>query len=118
MFRKILTYPCDSIRAAFYRFHSKAIRKSVPVFAIRLPASKNNSLNNNEPYLFVVSDKKTESGKSTVDMVPVKLGISVDNNTEISEGVTAGVEVVVKGQSLLNQGDAVTVLAVVNEERK
>ncbi len=71
-----------------------------------------------KPYLFVVSDKKTESGKSTVDMVPVKLGISVDNNTEISEGVTAGVEVVVKGQSLLNQGDAVTVLAVVNEERK
>ncbi|WP_318713739.1 efflux RND transporter periplasmic adaptor subunit [Treponema sp.] len=71
-----------------------------------------------KPYLFVVSDKKTESGKSTVDMVPVKLGISVDNNTEISEGVTAGVEVVVKGQTLLNQGDAVTVLAVVNEERK
>ena len=68
-------------------------------------------------YLFVVSDKKTESGKPTVSLVPVKLGITVDDVTEIEEGLKAGAEIVVKGQSLLNDGDAISILAVVNEER-
>lgn len=71
-----------------------------------------------KPYLFVLSDKKTESNKPLVDMVSVKLGISVDNYTEITEGITVGSQVVVKGHTLLNQGDAVSVLAVINEEKK
>lgn len=71
-----------------------------------------------ENYLFVISDKLSESGKQTVEMVNVKLGITVDNVTEIAEGVKAGAEVVVKGQSLLNNGDSVSILAVVNEEKK
>lgn len=70
-----------------------------------------------ENYLFVISDKLSESGKQTVEMVNVKLGITVDNVTEIAEGVKAGAEVVVKGQSLLNNGDSVSILAVVNEEK-
>lgn len=68
-------------------------------------------------YLFVISDKKSESGKSTVDMVNVKVGITVDNVVEISEGISAGAEVVVKGQGLLNQGDVVNVLSVVNADK-
>lgn len=68
-------------------------------------------------YLFVVSDRKSAKGNTTVDMVPVKLGISVDNKTEITEGIKAGVQIVVKGQTLLNQGDSVTVLSVVNEDK-
>ena len=68
-------------------------------------------------YLFVVSDKKTESGKPTVSLVPVKLGITVDDVTEIAEGLKVGAEIVVKGQSLLNDGDAISILTVVNEER-
>lgn len=71
-----------------------------------------------KPYLFVVSEKKNENGKDTVNMVPVALGITVDDITEIIEGVKEGSQIVVKGQSLLNEGDAVSVLSVVNETSK
>ncbi|MBQ0039135.1 MAG: efflux RND transporter periplasmic adaptor subunit [Treponema sp.] len=66
-------------------------------------------------YLFVVSDKLSEGGRPTVKIVPVKLGITVDNVTEIAEGLKVGDEIVVKGQSLLNDGDAISILAVINE---
>lgn len=65
-------------------------------------------------YLFKISDKKTENGKDTVSMVPVKLGITVDDITEVVEGIEEGSQIVVKGQGLLNEGDAVSVLSVVN----
>ena len=42
-------------------------------------------------------------------MVSVKEGLSVDNKTEIAEGLNAGDEIVVKGMSLLNDGAKVNI---------
>lgn len=60
-------------------------------------------------YLFVVEPHTDE--KSTVKLVPITIGISVDNNTEISEGLKAGDEIVVKGMSLLNDGSKVKIVS-------
>lgn len=68
-------------------------------------------------YVFVITDEKTEKGNIKVKMVPVKLGISVDDVTEIQDGISIGDQIVVKGQSLLNNGDPVVVLSVINEDK-
>ena len=43
---------------------------------------------------------------------PVSEGITVDNKTEITNGISAGDMIVVKGQSLLNDGSAVNIVSV------
>lgn len=60
-------------------------------------------------YLFVVQPHSDEM--STVKLVPITAGISVDNQTEISDGVKAGDEIVVKGMSLLNDGSKVKIVS-------
>lgn len=49
---------------------------------------------------------------TTVKLQPVTLGISVDGKTEIVDGITAGEEIVIKGQTLLNDGAEVNVISV------
>ena len=51
-----------------------------------------------KPYVFTA---KSESAESSVNMVSVKEGLSVDNKTEIQEGLKEGDVIIVKGQSLL-----------------
>lgn len=58
-------------------------------------------------YLFV-ADEHTEK-RATVKLVPVTVGLTVDNKTEITEGLKAGDEIVVKGMSLLNDGVKVNI---------
>lgn len=60
------------------------------------------------PYLFIVSGSK--DGVPTAKLVPVKVGISVDNKTEITSGLTVGDEVIVKGMALLNDGSKINIM--------
>ena len=63
-------------------------------------------------YLFVVSSQKTESDSARVKLQPVVEGISVDNKTEITNGISDGDMIIIKGQSLLNDGSAVNIVSV------
>ncbi len=80
-----------------------------------------------KPHLFVVQrpeEKAAEAAPATeetkeekkpavtVRLQPVTLGISVDGKTEIVDGIKAGEEIVVKGQTLLNDGAEVNVISV------
>ena len=65
-----------------------------------------------KPYVFSVATQKTEEEEATVKLTPVTAGISVDNKTEIAEGLAAGDEIVIKGQTLLNDGAKVNIIAV------
>ena len=65
-----------------------------------------------KPYIFVVSSQKTESEPARVKLQSISEGITVDNKTEITNGISAGDMIVVKGQSLLNDGSAVNIVSV------
>ena len=65
-----------------------------------------------KPYIFVVSSQKTETEPARVKLQSVSEGITVDNKTEITNGISAGDMIVVKGQSLLNDGSAVNIVSV------
>ena len=64
---------------------------------------------NEEPYVYVVN---RNSSQSSVRLQKIEEGISVDNMTEIIDGLVAGDEIVIKGQSLLNDGSKVNVISV------
>ena len=69
------------------------------------------------PYLFVVSSQKNGDTPAKVKLSPVEQGILVDNKTEITKGLIAGDEIVIKGQNLLNDGASVNIISVL-EDRK
>lgn len=62
-----------------------------------------------KPYVFTA---KSEIAESSVNMVSVKEGLSVDNKTEIQEGLKEGDVIIVKGQSLLSDGSKVKILSI------
>ena len=62
-----------------------------------------------KPYVFTA---KSESAESSANMVSVKEGLSVDNKTEIQEGLKEGDVIIVKGQSLLSYGSKVKILSI------
>ena len=62
-----------------------------------------------KPYVFAAKSENTES---SVNMVSVKEGLSVDNKTEIQEGLKEGDVIIVKGQSLLSDGSKVKILSI------
>ena len=63
------------------------------------------------PYIFVVENQKEGEKNATVRLQAVKQGISVDNKVEIADGLTAGDEIIIKGQSLLNDGALVNIIS-------
>lgn len=67
-------------------------------------------------YIFVVSSGKGGRSGSSVRLTPVTLGLSVDNKTEITKGLDAGDEIVIKGMSLLNDGAKVNIMSVSKAE--
>lgn len=67
-----------------------------------------------KPFVFTIASQKTEEAPAKVKLQPITVGISVDNRTEISEGLSVGDEIVIKGQTLLNDGANVNVIAVTN----
>ena len=64
-----------------------------------------------KPYVFVIANHKEDDKNATVRLQPVKVGISVDNKTEIADGLSAEDEIVIKGQTLLNDGAQVNVIS-------
>lgn len=66
-----------------------------------------------KPYVFTA---KSETAESSVNMVSVKEGLSVDNKTEIQEGLKEGDVIIVKGQSLLSDGSKVKILSISGKE--
>lgn len=62
-------------------------------------------------YVFVVTSPKSGKNAATVSLKPVTRGILVDNQVEITKGLEAGEEVVIKGQTLLNDGAKVNVVS-------
>ena len=64
-----------------------------------------------KPYVFVVANQQEGKKNATVRLQSVKVGISVDNKTEIADGLSAGDEIIIKGQSLLNDGPQVNIIS-------
>ena len=62
-------------------------------------------------YVFVVTSQKSGKDAAVVGLRPVTKGIMVDNQVEITKGLEAGEEVVIKGQTLLNDGSKVNVVS-------
>ncbi|MBQ7881480.1 MAG: efflux RND transporter periplasmic adaptor subunit [Treponema sp.] len=65
-----------------------------------------------ESYVYVIATEKTETSPATVKLQSVKVGLSVDNKVEITEGLSVGDVIIVKGQTLLNDGSRVNVISV------
>ena len=64
------------------------------------------------PYLFVISSQKNGDTPAKVKLCAVEQGILVDNKVEITKGLIAGDEIVVKGQNLLNDDASVNIVSV------
>lgn len=62
-------------------------------------------------YVFVVTTPKSGKNAAAVSLKPVTRGILVDNQVEITKGLEAGEEVVIKGQTLLNDGAKVNIVS-------
>lgn len=78
--------------------------------AIVLPSSAIISRDGKD-YVFAIATQKTSSQAATVSLKQVTKGISVDNKVEITKGLEIGDEVVVKGQTLLNDGSKVNIIS-------
>ncbi|GMO68386.1 MAG: efflux RND transporter periplasmic adaptor subunit [Treponemataceae bacterium] len=61
-------------------------------------------------YVFAI-----EKNTNTVTMLPIQEGIRVDDRIEILSGLSGGQEIVVKGQTLLNDGSKVNIVSTVND---
>ena len=64
------------------------------------------------PYVFLLVDAPNADEKPTVHQQAVKLGLTIDDKTEIVEGLTAGQTIVTKGQTLLSEGSKVNVVSL------
>ena len=107
MLAKLKVEPADSrIKAGMYA-RVKLITDTIEG-AVVIP---NDAIVNRDgkPYVFTA---KSESAESSVNMVSVKEGLSVDNKTEIQEGLKEGDVIIVKGQSLLSDGSKVKILSI------
>lgn len=62
-------------------------------------------------YVFVVTSPKSGKNAAVVGLRPVTRGITVDNKVEITKGLEAEEEVVIKGQTLLNDGAKVNIVS-------
>ena len=78
--------------------------------AIIIPSTAIVTKNNNK-YVFVVANRSNNT-QSTVRMQQITEGISVDNFTEVTSGLSVSDEIVIKGQTLLNDGSKVNVVSV------
>jgi multidrug efflux pump subunit AcrA (membrane-fusion protein) len=62
-------------------------------------------------YVFVVTTPKSGQNAAAVSIRQVTKGILVDNQVEITKGLEADEEVVIKGQTLLNDGAKVNIVS-------
>lgn len=66
-----------------------------------------------EYYVFIVKDDSDVSGKSIVEKRVVTPGLRIDNQLEITNGLTEGDILVIRGQTLLEEGLFVKVVSTV-----
>lgn len=108
------------------RFNSKDERIKVGMFArVKLITESvknaivipNNAIvtRDGKQYVFVIASQKSGDKPATVRFAPITVGISVDNKTEIVKGLDAGEEIVIKGQTILNDGVNVNIISVQNQ---
>ncbi|MBP5283821.1 MAG: efflux RND transporter periplasmic adaptor subunit [Treponema sp.] len=65
------------------------------------------------PYVFMFAQEEgADENTGKASLVPVKQGITVDDRTEIAEGISAGNIIITKGQSLLNDGSKVKIVSL------
>ena len=62
-----------------------------------------------ENYVFVLNEDNTVTKKN------VTLGVRVDELVQVTEGLSEGEKVIVKGQNLLSDGASVNVVAIEKE---
>lgn len=101
--------PDNRIKAGMYarvRLITESIKDAIVVPASAIVTREG------APYLFVVSSQKNGDTPAKVKLCAVEQGILVDNKTEITKGLIAGDEIVVKGQNLLNDGASVNIVSV------
>ncbi len=65
-----------------------------------------------QPYIFVIASQKNGDSPAKVKLAAVEQGITVDNKCEITKGIIAGDEIVIKGQNLLNDDANVNIISV------
>jgi multidrug efflux pump subunit AcrA (membrane-fusion protein) len=63
-----------------------------------------------ETYVYITEADRSDPAKTLARKKPVKPGILVDGVYEIQEGLKAGDEIIIKGQSLLEDGSAINVV--------
>jgi multidrug efflux pump subunit AcrA (membrane-fusion protein) len=101
--------PDKRIKAGMYarvRLITESIKDAIVVPASAIVSREG------APYLFVISSQKNGNTPAKVKLCAVEQGILVDNKTEITKGLIAGDEIVVKGQNLLNDGASVNIVSV------
>ncbi len=100
-----LTPPDARVKVGMYA-RVRLITASVPD-AVIIPASAVLS-RDGKSYVFTVS----RAGAGTVALLqPVVLGMQVDGDVQVTEGLVPGNEIVSKGQSLLNDGARINVVS-------
>jgi membrane fusion protein, multidrug efflux system len=79
---------------------------------------------NEQQYVFIASPETTDGKNATahpdrtVRLQKVTTGLHVDDRIEITGGITVGDEIVVRGQTLLNDGSKINVISVSNDSLK
>jgi RND family efflux transporter MFP subunit len=111
---KLKIDPADSrIRAGMYarvRLITDVIEDAVVVPSTAIV------YRNGKPYIFVTRGTVEAGGKTTVQMIGVREGLTVDNQTEIQSGLKKDDIIIVKGQSLLSDDSRVKVVSVSQPE--
>ncbi|MCR4823555.1 MAG: efflux RND transporter periplasmic adaptor subunit [Treponema sp.] len=103
-----LTPPDSRVKVGMYG-RVKLVTESVKN-AIVLPTSALVTRDGKD-YVFVITSPKSGKTAAVVGLKPVTKGITVDNAVEITKGLEVGDEVVIKGQTLLNDGSKVNVVS-------
>ncbi|MGN0728269.1 efflux RND transporter periplasmic adaptor subunit [Treponema sp.] len=107
MLAKLKVEPADSrIKAGMYA-RVKLITDTIET-AVVIP---NDAIiyRDGKPYVFVTN---TADMSTTVSMISIKEGLTVDNRTEIQEGLKAGDTIIIKGQSLLSDNSKVKIVSI------
>ncbi|MCM1320805.1 MAG: efflux RND transporter periplasmic adaptor subunit [Bacteroides sp.] len=102
---KLLQYPPDSrLRAGMYAKIKLITDSKQDIIVI----PDNVIITRNDETFVFIADEETKTARR----VPVKMGIRVDNKQEILDGINPGDLVIIKGQSLLNDGSKVNIVSI------
>ena len=90
------------------------MKKTLAILSVALVAFMSSScVEKSKKYQQLLAEKEAVvvENQNTVKIVPVTVGIVVDDMAEITSGLVAGDEVVTSGQTLLDNGSKVNVVS-------